>query len=68
MSDTARLPRSASPSAKDTVRIQRPAKPASKDTVRIDRRPAAGTPAPQPGTNLEDFLKQQKPHVEPPQQ
>lgn len=66
MSDTARITRPTTPSAKDTVRLPRPAKPASKDTVRLNRPPAT-PPAPQPGTSLEDYLQQQKPHVEPPQ-
>lgn len=68
MSDTARIPRTTPPSAKDTVRLPRMAKPATKATVRIDRLPTKINPAPQPGASLDDFLKQQKPHVEPPPQ
>lgn len=68
MSDTVRIPRSVPPSAKDTVRLPRMAKPATKETVRLDRLPAKTNPSPQPGASLEDFLKQQKPHVEPPPQ
>lgn len=66
MSDTVRIPRSVSPSAKDTVRLPRATKPAGKDTVRLDR-PAPHAPA-QGGATLEDYLQQQKPHVEPPPQ
>ncbi|MBI5801137.1 MAG: hypothetical protein HZA92_10525 [Verrucomicrobia bacterium] len=66
MSDTVRIQRPTQPSAKDTVRLSRPVKPATKDTVRLDR-PAAKS-APTEGATLEDFLKQQKPHVEPPPQ
>ncbi len=54
------------PSAKDTVRLPRPVKPATKDTVRLDRPTAKTTP--EGGATLEDFLKQQKPHVDPPKQ
>lgn len=68
MSDTSRSPRTTPPSAKDTVRLPRMAKPATKATVRIDRLPAKINPGPQPGASLDDFLKQQKPHVEPPPQ
>jgi hypothetical protein len=41
-------------------------KPATKDTVRLDRPTAKTTP--EGGATLEDFLKQQKPHVDPPKQ
>lgn len=68
MSDTVRIPRSVPPSAKDTVRLPRTARPATKETVRLDRLPAKTNAGPQPGASLEDFLKQQKPHVEPPPQ
>ena len=54
------------PTAKDTVRLPRAAKPATKDTVRLDR-PVSKT-TPQQGATLEDYLKQQKPHVDPPKQ
>jgi hypothetical protein len=68
MSDTARIPRPSAPSAKDTVRLPRPKAPAPGDTVRLHRTtPKPGAPA-RPGATLEDFLKQQKPHVEPPPQ
>lgn len=66
MSDTVRIPRPSAPSAKDTVRLPRPAKPATKDTVRLPR-PVGATKPPVPGATLEDYLQQQKPHVEPPQ-
>ncbi|KAF0171039.1 MAG: hypothetical protein FD161_4435 [Limisphaerales bacterium] len=66
MSDTVRIPRSVPPSAKDTVRLPRPAKPATGDTVRLHRAPSKANPA--EGASLEDYLKQQKPHVEPPPQ
>lgn len=66
MSDTARIPRSSVPSAKDTVRLPRPAKAAGKDTVRLPR--PVGTKPPATGATLEDYLQQQKPHVEPPPQ
>ncbi|MFM8470014.1 MAG: hypothetical protein ACKODH_08595 [Limisphaerales bacterium] len=65
MSDTVRIPRITKPTAKDTVRLPRPGKPASGDTVRLDRRP--GTPPAATSGTLEDYLQQQKPHVEPPQ-
>lgn len=69
MPDIVRSTRTSPPSAKDTVRLARTAKPASKDTVRIDRLSAKTESNPQPGSSdgLEDFLQQQKPHVEPPQ-
>ncbi len=66
MSDTVRITRPTTPSAKDTVRLPRPAKPSAKETVRLNRPPAKSSP--QPGTTLEDYLQQQKPHVEPPPQ
>lgn len=57
----------ANPAAKETVRLARPAKkPATKETVRLDR-PRPKT-APTAGASLEDYLKQQKPHVDPPPQ
>ncbi len=66
MKDTVRLSRPAPPAAKDTVRLARPAKPATKDTVRLDRpAPKSGVAG---GATLEDFLRQQKPHVDPPPQ
>ncbi|PAW84501.1 MAG: hypothetical protein B9S33_11560 [Pedosphaera sp. Tous-C6FEB] len=68
MSDTVRLTRSAPPTAKDTVRLPRVAKPSMSDTVRIDRLPAKTNPTPPAGSTLDDFLKQQKPHVDPPPQ
>lgn len=64
MTEEFHIPRPATPSAKDTVRLPRPAKKTGKDTVRLPR-PAA-KPAPAPGTTLQDYLQQQKPHVEPP--
>ncbi|MEQ2008734.1 MAG: hypothetical protein ABMA26_18295 [Limisphaerales bacterium] len=66
MSDTVRIPRPTQPSGKDTVRLPRPAKPPTKATVRLDRPPAKSGPA--TGATLEDYLQQQKPHVEPPKQ
>lgn len=66
MSDTVRITRPNQPSPKDTVRLPRAAKPTGKDTVRISR--PAPKPAEQGGATLEDFLKQQKPHVDPPAQ
>lgn len=66
MKDAANPARPATPSAKDTVRLPRPVKPASKDTVRLDRPAAKAGPA--AGASLEDFLQQQKPHVDPPAQ
>ena len=66
MKDTVRLSRPATPTAKDTVRLPRPIKPSAKETVRLDRPAANRVPA--EGVTLEDFLKQQKPHVEPPKQ
>jgi len=66
MSDTARIPRPSVPSAKDTVRLPRPAKATGKDTVRLPR--PAGSKPPTAGATLEDYLQQQKPHVEPPPQ
>lgn len=66
MSDTVRHPRSAPPTAKDTVRLPRVAKPSKSDTVRIDRQPAKPNLTPSSGSTLDDFLKQQKPHVAPP--
>ncbi len=66
MKDTVGLSHPAKPTAKDTVRLPRPAKPSAKETVRLDRPPS--TKLPTAGTTLEDFLKQQKPHVEPPPQ
>lgn len=68
MSDTVRIQRPSPPSAKDTVRLPRPKAPASGDTVRLHRiTPKPGSSAP-PGASLEDYLQQQKPHVEPPPQ
>ena len=64
MKESVNPARPALPSAKDTVRLPRPVKPATKDTVRIDRPSATTTP--EGGATLEDFLKQQKPHVDPP--
>ena len=66
MSDTVRIQRPTQPSAKETVRLSRPVKSATKDTVRLDR-PTAKPPA-QGGATLEDYLQQQKPHVDPPPQ
>ena len=56
------------PTAKDTVRLPRPAKPATKDTVRLDRPAAKPETSPQKGASLADYLRQQKPHVDPPKQ
>jgi hypothetical protein len=42
------------------------AKATGKDTVRLPR--PAGTKPPATGATLEDYLQQQKPHVEPPPQ
>ena len=64
MKDTVRIPRPTKPATQDTAPLSRPAKPGGKDTVRLDRPPAKGRPA--EGTQLEDYLKQQKPHVDPP--
>ncbi len=66
MSDTVRIPRPTPPTAKDTVRLARPPVPTAKDTVRLAR--PAPKSAPTEGASLEDYLKQQKPHVEPPKQ
>lgn len=66
MTEKFHIPRPATLSAKDTVRLPRTAKKVGKDTVRLPR-PAA-KPDPAPGTTLEDYLKQQHPHVEPPPQ
>lgn len=63
MKDTVRLPRITKPAAAPTPAAK---KPSGKDTVRIER-PAANTP-PASGTTLEDYLQQQKPHVDPPHQ
>ena len=66
MKDTVNPSRPTTPTAKDTVRLPRPVKPATKDTVRLDRPAAKSGPA--TGASLEDYLKQQKPHVDPPPQ
>lgn len=58
MKDTVRIPRPTKPATQDTAPLSRPAKPGGKDTVRLDR--------PAEGTQLEAYLKQQKPHVDPP--
>jgi hypothetical protein len=64
MSEEFHLPRPDKISAKETVRLPRVVKKTGKDTVRLNR-PAA-KPAPAPGATMEDYLKQQKPHLEPP--
>lgn len=66
MKDTVRLSRPVPPAGKDTVRLARPVKPATKETVRLDRPAPKGVPV--EGATLEDFLRQQKPHVDPPPQ
>ena len=66
MKDTDHNSSAPKPTAKDTVRLPRPTKHVTKDTVRLDR--PASKRAPQKGATLEDFLKQQKPHVDPPKQ
>ena len=68
MNDRAHTPGPTQPSAKETVRLSRPVKPAGKDTVRLDRPAAKPGTGPQKGASLEDYLKQQKPHVDPPKQ
>lgn len=68
MSDEASTPRLSQPTAKDTVRLPRMTKPSAKDTVRLNRPPAKTSSSPQAGASLEDFVQQQKPHIDPPPQ
>ena len=68
MSDTVRIHRPTKPTAKDTVRLPRPTQPAKGDTVRLPRPASSNAPTAPGNATLEDYLQQQKPHVEPPPQ